>query len=158
MGGDVPVRIGGLLDDNERRTLEKIPLLGDIPLLGNLFRSKGKARARTNLMVFIRPTILGSAVYQINILIGTGMASFLPEGSVSYLYYADRLFQFPLGVFGVAVGVATLPSLSSLAAPDRREEFRDTLASSLGLTLFVVTLGLNVLALRIVQKYREQYD
>jgi putative peptidoglycan lipid II flippase len=59
------------------------------------------------------PTILGSAVYQINILIGTGMASFLPEGSVSYLYYADRLFQFPLGVFGVAVGVATLPSLST---------------------------------------------
>lgn len=83
------------------------------------------------------PTVLGSAVYQFNILIGTGMASFLPEGSVSYLYYADRLFQFPLGVFGVAVGVAALPSLSSLAVPDRREEFRDTLASSLRLTLFV---------------------
>lgn len=55
------VGIGGLLDDNERRTIEKIPLLGDIPVLGNLFQSRGRARAKTNLMVFIRPTILRSA-------------------------------------------------------------------------------------------------
>lgn len=99
------------------------------------------------------PTVLGSAVYQLNILIGTGMASFLPEGSVSYLYYADRLFQFPLGVFGVAVGVATLPSLSTLAAPERREEFRQTLSSSLGLTLFVnlpAAAGLAGLSLPLV--------
>lgn len=100
------------------------------------------------------PTILGSAVYQFNILIGTGMASFLPEGSISNLYYADRLFQFPLGVFGVAVGVATLPSLSSLAAPERRDEFRSTLASSLGLTLFVnlpAAAGLAGLSLPLVE-------
>ena len=50
--------IGGLLSDDERRTIEKIPLLGDIPVLGNLFKSKGKSRTKTNLMVFIRPTIL----------------------------------------------------------------------------------------------------
>ncbi len=50
--------IGGLLDDNERRTIEKIPLLGDIPGLGALFRSKARSRSKTNLMVFIRPTIL----------------------------------------------------------------------------------------------------
>ena len=52
--------IGGLLSDDERRTLEKLPLLGDIPVLGNLFRSKAKQRTKTNLMVFIRPTILRS--------------------------------------------------------------------------------------------------
>ena len=52
------VVIGGLLDDNERRTIEKIPLLGDIPGLGALFRSKARSRTKTNLMVFIRPTIL----------------------------------------------------------------------------------------------------
>jgi general secretion pathway protein D len=52
------VVIGGLLDDNERRTIEKIPLLGDIPGLGVLFRSKARSRTKTNLMVFIRPTIL----------------------------------------------------------------------------------------------------
>lgn len=57
--GDILV-LGGLLDDNERRTIEKIPLLGDIPLLGNLFKSKARTRNKTNLMVFIRPTILRS--------------------------------------------------------------------------------------------------
>lgn len=54
------IALGGLLDDNERRTLEKIPLLGDIPGLGQLFRSRSKTRSKTNLMVFIRPTILRS--------------------------------------------------------------------------------------------------
>src|SRR5690242_13659450 len=53
--------IGGLLDDNERRTLEKIPYLSDIPLLGNLFKSRSRSHAKTNLMIFIRPTILRSA-------------------------------------------------------------------------------------------------
>jgi general secretion pathway protein D len=55
------VGIGGLLDDNERRTIEKIPFLGDLPVVGNLFKSRSRARAKTNLMVFIRPTILRSA-------------------------------------------------------------------------------------------------
>jgi general secretion pathway protein D len=55
------VGIGGLLDDNDRRTLDRVPLLGDIPVIGNLFRSRGRSRARTNLMVFIRPTILRTA-------------------------------------------------------------------------------------------------
>ena len=58
--GDI-YALGGLLDDNERRTIEKIPFLGDLPVLGNLFRSKAKSRAKTNLMVFIRPTILRTA-------------------------------------------------------------------------------------------------
>ena len=53
--------ISGLLDDNERRTIEKIPLLGDIPVLGHLFTSKAKQRSKTNLMIFIRPTILRTA-------------------------------------------------------------------------------------------------
>lgn len=53
--------IGGLLDDNERRTIEKVPLLGDIPALGQLFRSKSRTRDKTNLIVFIRPTIIRSS-------------------------------------------------------------------------------------------------
>ncbi len=52
--------IGGLLDENERRTIEKIPLLGDIPVLGELFKSRSRSKAKTNLMVFIRPTIVRS--------------------------------------------------------------------------------------------------
>ncbi|MBY9061533.1 type II secretion system secretin GspD [Sphingomonas yunnanensis] len=53
--------IGGLLSDEERRTIEKIPLLGDIPVLGNLFKSRAKTRSKTNLMIFIRPTVIRSA-------------------------------------------------------------------------------------------------
>ena len=55
------VAIGGLLNDDERRTLERVPLLSDIPLIGELFRSRSRSHARTNLMVFIRPTILEDA-------------------------------------------------------------------------------------------------
>lgn len=50
--------IGGLLNDDERRTIERIPLLSDIPLLGELFKSRSRSRSKTNLMVFIRPTVL----------------------------------------------------------------------------------------------------
>lgn len=50
--------IGGLLNDDERRTIERIPLLSDIPLLGSLFKSKSRSRTKTNLVVFIRPTVL----------------------------------------------------------------------------------------------------
>lgn len=53
--------IGGLLSDEERRTIEKIPLLGDIPVVGNLFKSRAKSRSKTNLMIFIRPTIIRTA-------------------------------------------------------------------------------------------------
>ncbi|MFX4925825.1 type II secretion system protein GspD, partial [Acinetobacter baumannii] len=55
------VVLGGLLDDNERRTIEKVPLLSSVPLLGELFKSRAKSRIKTNLMVFIRPTILHNA-------------------------------------------------------------------------------------------------
>jgi len=54
------VAIGGLLDENERRTIEKIPLLGDIPIIGELFKSRSRSKGKTNLMVFIRPTIVRS--------------------------------------------------------------------------------------------------
>ena len=53
------VVLGGLLDQAERSTVDKVPLLGDIPLLGSLFRSRARSNAKTNLMVFIRPTIIG---------------------------------------------------------------------------------------------------
>jgi putative peptidoglycan lipid II flippase len=58
------------------------------------------------------PVALGAGIYQINLLIDTIIASFLPEGSISYLFFADRVNQLPLGVVGVAVGTALLPLLS----------------------------------------------
>lgn len=97
------------------------------------WRNRGVAR----MGLLMLPTVFGAAVYQINILLGTLLASFLPVGSVSYLYYADRLVQFPLGVFGIAVSTAALPSLSKLAAQGEMEEFDSALSLSLGLTLFI---------------------
>jgi general secretion pathway protein D len=55
------VVLGGLLDQAERSSVDKVPLLGDIPILGSLFRSNSRAKAKTNLMVFIRPTVIGGA-------------------------------------------------------------------------------------------------
>ena len=60
----------------------------------------------------ILPVVFGASLYQINLLIGTILASLVSEGAVSYLYYADRVTQLPLGVVGVAVGTALLPTLS----------------------------------------------
>lgn len=99
------------------------------------------------------PAMFGGAVYQINILIGTILASLLPSGSVSYLYYADRLVELPLGVFGIAVGTAALPSLSRLANREDWEEFKKTVAFSLRLILFVTipaTVALIVLGESII--------
>ena len=60
----------------------------------------------------ILPVVFGSSLYQINLLIGTILASLISDGAVSFLYYADRIVQLPLGVVGVAVGTALLPTLS----------------------------------------------
>ncbi len=95
------------------------------------------------------PTLFGSAVYQLNIVLGTAMASFLAEGSISYLYYADRVVQFPLGVFGIAVSTAALPSLAALAVSGQGEEFKSTLNAGLKLSLFIclpATAGLLALS------------
>ena len=69
------------------------------------------AGVRRTLAV-MAPGTIGAGVTQLNLLISTALASLLPSGSVSYLYYADRLNQLPLGVVGIAVGTAILPPLS----------------------------------------------
>ena len=83
------------------------------------------------------PTLIGSGIYQINILVGTILASLLPKGSVSYLYYADRIVELPLGVFAIAVGTAVLPSLSEQVSRGYFEELKKTISFSLRLILFV---------------------
>lgn len=100
------------------------------------------------------PTVLGAAVYQVNILVNTMLASLLAQGSISYLYYADRLVQFPLGVFGVALSTAALPSLSGLISSGRDQEFVKTLNMTLGLNLFIslpAAAGLMGLAEPLIQ-------
>jgi len=101
----------------------------------------------------IPPVIIGGAVYQINIVVGTILGSLLAEGSVTYLYFADRLVQFPLGVFAIAVATAVLPSLSRQAATEDFEALKDTFGHALKLVFFIsipAMLGLIVLREPIV--------
>lgn len=67
------------------------------------------------------PAIFGVSVSQINLLLDTVLASFLPRGSVSWLYYSDRLMELPLGVFGIAIATVILPSLSRLSAKSTQQ-------------------------------------
>ena len=64
------------------------------------------------LLILMLPVALGAGIYQINVVVDIAIASFLPSGAVSYLYYADRLNQLPLGVVGIAIGTALLPILA----------------------------------------------
>jgi len=113
-----------------------------IPFLinkGLSFAPKWNVRhpALKKIGMLMLPTIFGSAIYQINQLIGTLLASLLREGSVSYLYYADRLVQFPLGVFAIAISTAVLPSLSREAAEGDIYRLKQTLSHALRLTMFI---------------------
>jgi putative peptidoglycan lipid II flippase len=87
--------------------------------------------------VLMIPTFIGSAVYQLNIFIGTILASLLPKGSVSFLYYADRVVELPLGVFAFAVGTAALPSFSEHVSLGDFENLKKTISFSLRLILFI---------------------
>lgn len=105
------------------------------------------------------PVIFGLAVYEINMLVDTLLASLLPGGSISYLYYGNRLVQLPLGVFGVALGVAILPMLSRQASKKDFPELIKTLAFGIRLILFITipaTVGLIVLRFPIVNTLWER--
>jgi putative peptidoglycan lipid II flippase len=107
----------------------------------------------SQIVPLVPPVILGSSVYQINIVVSTLLGSLLPEGSVTYLYYADRLVQFPLGIFTIAAATAILPSLSRQAAVKDFEALKTTLSQAVKLVFFITLpamVGLIVLREPIV--------
>jgi len=89
------------------------------------------------IMRLMLPGIFGSSVAQINLLLDTLIASFLVTGSVTWLYYSDRLVEFPLGVFAIALSTVILPSLSRSHANSSEEEFSATLDWGLRLVLLI---------------------
>ena len=97
------------------------------------------------LAVVMAPAVLGASVYQLNLLVVRFLSSFLGDGAVSYLFYADRLLEFPLGVFVFAIGTASLPSLSKLVKRGEHRAlgraFSDTMAFAIALAV-PSTLGL----------------
>jgi putative peptidoglycan lipid II flippase len=103
------------------------------------------------------PSLLGLSVTQINITVSTILASFF-EGGPTYLFYGMRLIQFPLGIFGVALATAILPTLSTQAARGALDELRGTLAFGLRMILFIILpamLGLMLLRQPIVHLFFE---
>lgn len=125
------VLFGGLL-----QFVTQIPVLYrfgyDLRLNFN-FRHSAVARI-ARLMV---PGILGVAIYQVNVVITRLLASFLQEGSVSWLYYGQRLFEFPQGVFVVSLAQAVLPTMSRQVTNDDLVGFRESLRFALVLILLV---------------------
>jgi len=89
------------------------------------------------IALLMLPSVFGVGVYYLNITVSAILASLLPEGSVSYLYYAQRLFEFPQGIFTVSVAQAVLPSMSRQAAAGDMDGMKESLAFGLRLTLFV---------------------
>ncbi len=83
------------------------------------------------------PAILGAGVGTINVFVGTILASLLPGGSVTYLFYADRIMEFPLGIFAIAIGTAALPSFSKCVAAGEMDELKSSISFSLRLMLFL---------------------
>ena len=113
------------------------------PRLG--FKDAGVRR----MMGLMLPAIFGVSVVQINLLVDTLFASFLPSGSVSWLYYSDRLVEFPIGIFGVALSTVILPHLAKNHADDDQQAFSQALDWGLKWVLLIglpATLGLTLLA------------
>lgn len=95
------------------------------------------------------PAIFGSSVAQINLLLDTVIASFLVTGSVTWLYYSDRLLEFPLGILGIAIATVILPTLSQQHARSSTESFNHTLNWALRLVVLITIpagVGLFILA------------
>ena len=129
--------------------------LGILPLPSIPWRVEGVGRC----LALMGPAALGGAIFQVNVLVDRWLASFLAEGSISYLYYANRLVQLPHGILSLAVVSAVLPVLSDHAAKNRESSVtgdseRNAMLESGRLTLFITipsTFGLIALAHPIME-------
>ncbi|MES2636920.1 MAG: murein biosynthesis integral membrane protein MurJ, partial [Pseudomonadota bacterium] len=141
------VFIGGFL-----QLMFQIPFLKQIGLLPR-FEIKRNDEGVWRILKLMGPAVLGVSVAQISLIINTIFASFLATGSVSWLYYADRLMEFPTGVLGVALGTILLPSLSKAYAGSDDSEYSQLLDWGLRLTFILAApaaVALAVLATPLV--------
>ena len=138
------VALGGVL-----QLAFQIPFLRKLKLMPRPrlnFRDAGVWR----VLKLMGPAVFGVSVGQISLLINTIFASFLITGSVSWLYFADRLMEFPTGLLGVALGTILLPSLSKLFADNAQDEYNKLLDWGLRLTLLLALPAALALALLAV--------
>jgi len=151
---DVPVKAlaWGVLVAGIAQLLIQIPALMRLGLLPRPRWGWRHSGVRKILRLMI-PTLVGSSVAQVNLLLDMVIATFLVSGSVTWLYYSDRLLEFPLGVFGVALSTVILPNLSRKFAAKNPQAFSATLDWALRLALIITlpaALGLAFLATPIL--------
>ena len=145
------VFIGGVLQlAIQFPALKKISMLPRLSLNWRLAWSDPGVR---RIVLLMGPAVIGVSVSQVSLLINTIIASFLTTGSVSWLYYADRLMEFPSGLLGAALGTILLPSLSRLNASENHGEYSKLLDWGLRLTLLLAApaaVGLAILAVPLI--------
>lgn len=131
-----------------------IQLLFQLPFIFNL-KLLGLPKFRWNhpdirkIRHLMLPAIFGVSVNQINLLINTALASFLATGAISYLYYSDRILEFPLGMFAVAISTVILPALSRGRASSDEEGFRRTMDWAVRMIFFLgIPAMIGIMALR----------
>ncbi len=110
------------------------------------------ARVKAILLI-MGPSVVAASSVQVNVVVNSAFASLLGNGPITWLQYAFRLMQFPLGMFGVALGTVALPMLSRMAAAGNHEGFRSELARGLRMVLLMTVpaaIGLILLAQPIV--------
>ncbi len=120
---------------------------------------KWKDSGVRKILQLMLPAVIAASVVQVNVLVNSIFAYGVSEGAVSWLSYAFRLMQLPIGVFGVAVATVTLPALSRAAIHEIGPDFKPTLAKGLRLVVFLVlpsTIGLALLAEPIVSVLYER--
>ncbi len=108
-----------------------------------------KHPALKKVAALFAPAAMAGAVYQVNVMIGTILASYLPQGSVSWLYYADRLVELPLGIFAIALGTAILPSMSRQAGAGDLEGLADSVGFAVRfIAFFIIPASVGLIILR----------
>jgi putative peptidoglycan lipid II flippase len=130
----------------------QIPYLKRIGMLPR-FSINWKDEGVRRILRLMGPAVLGVSVAQISLLINTIFASFLGTGSVSWLYYADRLMEFPAGMLGAALGTILLPSLAKYHAGEKFDEYSKLLDWGLRLTLLLAApaaLALAIIAVPLI--------
>ena len=127
--------------------------IGMLPRISFNWRAAWRDEGVRRVLTLMMPAVLGVSVSQISLVINNVFATFLPSGSVSWLYYADRLMEFPAGMLGATLGTILLPSLSRCHASADHDEYSQLLDWGLRLTLLLAipaALALALLAVPLV--------
>jgi putative peptidoglycan lipid II flippase len=136
----------------------QLPALGRLGLMVSPSRELGHP-ALGRVTRLLLPAVFGLAAVQVMVFVNTLLASLLPAGSISFLYYADRVMEFPLGIFGIALASASLPAMSRQAAAGDTRGVAETLNFALRLATYVsapATVGLVVLSVPITRALFER--